>query len=133
MNKLPNLISHDIPEIYYECKKHFGVNWSDVIITYYPHIYAEKDINDFKLVHELQHISQQEKYGVKEWWARYFQDKDFRLSQELEAYRQESAFIMDKVKDREYRFKLLTQIAKDLSSSVYGEMIDFERARKLLK
>ena len=125
-------IDHTIPPIFYECEKHFGVKWENIIITYYPKIHAAKNISDIKLAHELTHITQQKDLGAKEWWALYFQDKDFRFKQELEAYRQEVAYVIENVGDRNERYRIITRIAKDLSGSMYGNLVSFDEARKLL-
>jgi hypothetical protein len=126
-------IKHEIPDIFVDCAKHFGVKWEDVIITYYPYIYSPVSITEAKYYHEATHILQQKEYGVKEWWARYFQDKEFRLSQEVEAYKNEKAFIQENIKNREERFKLTIQIYRDLSGSTYGNLVTYEEAKKLLE
>lgn len=131
---MDNIITNEIPDIFYQCKDRFGVEWGDVIITYYPKIHTPIQLTEAKLVHELTHLKQQEEYigGVKDWWARYLQDDEFRLSQELEAYRQEVVWIMENIRDRSKRYFLIRQIRKDLSSSIYGGLVSFEEATKLL-
>lgn len=127
-----NIVSNEIPDIFYALKNKFGIEWSNVIISYYPKIYSKNSFNEIKMIHELTHLKQQEDYGVKEWWARYLQDDTFRLEQELEAYRNETIFILENVTDRNESYKLRSTICHDLSSPMYGNLISLEEARKLL-
>lgn len=127
------MLIHNKPAIYDVLKDKFGVNWDDgIIITYAPDIYCKFPLTEFKVEHEITHITQQEKYGVDEWWNRYLIDVEFRLSQEIEAYLNEARLIKKKVKDRNKRFLYIQQISKDLSSSIYGNIISYEQASKLL-
>lgn len=124
------------PKIYKKLHKQFGVNWNDgIIITYAPNIYwiGGDKLPEEKIVHENTHIRQQLRAGVDIWWDMYCNDEKFRLSQELEAYTNEVAFIKSKIKDKNKRFKLIHQICLDISSSIYGNIISYEEALKLFK
>lgn len=125
-------VNHTIPPIYQRAKKQFGVTWDmGVIFTYGDQIYSKNDINEFKMVHEKVHIKQQEKIGKDIWWDKYFADKEFRLSQELEAYKAEAKEIQ-KVPNRRIRFQMIEQIARDISSKFYGNIISFDEAFEIL-
>jgi hypothetical protein len=126
-------LSHDIPAIYHKCHEKFGVNWSKgVIITYGDTVYCKYDLGQDKIVHESTHIKQQEKIDKDEWWNKYLEDKDFRLSQEVEAYRNEAKFIRKSIKDRNSQARLLHQIYIDLSSSIYGNICTFNEAKNFI-
>ena len=84
------------------------------------------------LVHELKHIAQQGE-NPKDWWQRYLRDKDFRLSQELEANREQYKFICKIFKDRNARARALLKIANNLSGAVYGNLISSREAMELIK
>ncbi len=84
------------------------------------------------MIHEAIHIRQQGK-NPKEWWNRYILDKSFRLSQELEANREQYKFICKLTKDREKRNKALIAMARNVSGEVYGKLISFSRAYKEIK
>lgn len=132
----PNIISHIVPDIYFQLKERFGVNWDDIIIAYYPHIHIAKGniITESKYIHELTHIHQQSKFkgGAKDWFAQYIQDKKFRLTQELEAYKNEIMFINQNIKDRNERYRLIRKIIIDLSSPMYDLGINYEQSKLLL-
>lgn len=119
-------LSNRIPPIYFTLKKKFNVNWDKgVIITYGDTVYCKYPLSDDLIVHEQTHIKQQLDYGVEKWWDRYLIDKDFRLSQELEAYKNQANFLKGN-KER------IEKILKDISSSMYGNMITYEEARQLI-
>lgn len=100
--------------------------YGDVI--YNPH---KLNIPDHLKIHELVHSRQQK--DPKEWWNKYLKNKDFRLSQELEAYQNQYKFAKQWIKDRNVLARFLYQIASDLSSQLYGNIIDFTEAQKQIK
>lgn len=125
-------IKHTKPEIYERCKKAFGVDWDrGIIITYGDTVYCKNNIPDHLEVHEATHIEQQRKYGVEEWWNRYFIDDEFRFSQEIEAYKNQVAFIRGNY-NRQQRRSLEKQICKSMSR-LYGGMCTKEEAKEILK
>ena len=79
--------------------------------------------------HEKTHLRQQNIIGVDNWVSLYLRDKDFRLKQELEAYRYQLTCIKDKNK----RSKSQTEFIKILASDMYGNMVTEEEAKNLLK
>ena len=100
--------------------------WGDIL--YNPH---KLEIADHLKIHELTHSRQQIVPEV--WWKRYLEDKDFRLSQELEAYQEQYKFAKNWIKDRNLLSRFLWAIARDLSSELYGNIIEFEEAKKQIK
>ena len=127
-------LSKEKPPIYQKCVDKFGIDWEKgIIFTYGDTIHCKYDLTPDKIVHEKTHIKQQEEYGRDKWWDRYFEDVEFRLSQEIEAYKNEANFIKKNIKDRNSQFKLIHGIAKDLSSSIYGNIITYSEALKLVR
>jgi len=94
----------------------------ETIFTNYP-------LTPDLLVHELQHLIQQKKVGLKEWVYDFLHLPDRRLLYEVEAYKCQLLFI----KDREKRNKMRIESAKNLSSDLYGNIATYEEAFKLLK
>ena len=84
------------------------------------------------MIHEAVHVAQQGK-NPKSWWNKYILDKDFRLSQELEANREQYKFICKITKDREKRNKALVAMAKNMSGEVYNVNISFQEAYQKIK
>jgi len=125
--------STQIPNIYYKLRDAFGIKWSnEIIITYGDTVYCERDIDEAKKVHEATHVSQQSNCDPDEWYDKYINNVDFRLSQEIEAYKNEIKFYKKKIKDRNLRYLCCEQVYRDISSSIYGNMISYSEAKKLL-
>ncbi len=124
-------LSNRKPDIYEKCKRVFGVDWDrGVIITYGDTVYCKVPISDALIVHEQTHIDQQKAYGVEAWWDRYFVDVEFRLSQEVEAYRNQVKYMREHCPRAERR-RLLALIYKDMAR-MYGGMCTEEEAERLL-
>lgn len=124
-------ITHEKPEIYETLRAKFGIDWNKgIIITYKGNIYCKTDISEDLVVHESVHIKQQSE--DPEWWDKYLADINFRLAQEVEAYRAQYNFIKENY-DRNTRRNALKRIASDLSSSIYGNIISFEDAKNIIK
>lgn len=121
------------PPIYEECVKIFDVSWNKgTIFTYGDTIYCKYKLNNQKLAHEKTHVKQQLQYGISEWWARYFTDKEFRLNQEVEAYINEVNYIKFNERNLIKKRELLDKITNDLASSMYGNLVTFEEAKLLI-
>jgi len=77
------------------------------------------------MVHEEVHVKQQGN-DPEGWWKKYLADPQFRLSQEIPAYRaQWKATLRGNEKDK---LGMLRIFARDLSSEIYGNVISFEEA-----
>lgn len=108
---------------------------SNTVYTYGDVIYAPEV--EFRLPpdlieHERTHFVQQAN-DPESWWDRYLKDPEFRFNQELSAYRNQYRFYCRMVKDRNRTFKFLTVLARDLSSDLYGNVVDFFSATRLIK
>lgn len=82
------------------------------------------------MVHEETHEKQQK--DPKAWWERYLKDADFRLSQELPAYRNQYQWQKNRL-GRDKAIFLLKAIAEDLSGEMYGNIISFQKAFEMIK
>lgn len=106
----------------------------NVVFTYGDTIYAASNVireMPFHLVaHELTHVFQQLKMGKDKWWDKYLKSNKFRLEQETEAYRQQ--YKVAKNKSDITGAYVLEKVAKDLSGDLYGNIISFEKAKKLI-
>ena len=119
------------PPNYAEIQQHFpNANFDKgTLFTYGDTCYC-KDISPVMIVHEQTHAKQQ--VNPKEWWDRYFTDINFRLSQEVEAYKNQWKWIKENIKDRNKRFKMLCAICDDLSGKLYNNMVSWSEAKRLI-
>jgi hypothetical protein len=128
-------ISHSPPPCYEEAKKKFGVNFfrDRVVFTYGDTIHFYKgNIDPDLIAHESVHIKQHAAYsgGPEAWWRKYLDDGDFRLSQELEAYRAQYEYILKYYKKKTH-FDHLHFYAKSLCT-IYGLKMTIEDAMNLI-
>lgn len=73
---------------------------------------------------------------IEGWWRRYIEDPGFRLHEEIPAHvAQYRAFCVNHTKGnaRNQRRLYLHYVAKGLSSPLYGSLIHYDNARKLIK
>jgi hypothetical protein len=124
--------SHEKPPIYEKCHQIFGVNWDDgMVFTYGDTVYSKGIIPKDLEAHEGTHIKQQAEMGKDVWWERYFVDKDFRLSQEIEAYKNQIIYLNENC-NRSYRKMIMKHIYKSMVK-LYGDMCpNEEEARRLI-
>jgi len=123
------IISTRIPPIYFKCKEVFGVNWDfGIAITYGDTVYSKNPIPLHIRAHEQVHIEQQAIKGAKEWWDRYLVEKEFRLSQEIPAYKAQAEYI--KAHNKGW-MPQIRKLAADMES-MYGGMITYKEALNLL-
>lgn len=111
-----------------EYKKQFAVT-SGTIFAGGDSIYTDYKLTEDLLVHELVHLRQQAKHGLLEWVHDFLEYPEFRLKQEVEAYREQ----LKSIKDRNHRNTVRLESAKNLSSSLYGNIISYDDALKALK
>lgn len=111
-----------------EYKKHFEIT-KDTIFACLPDIYCDGHLTEDLLVHELVHLRQQEQIGLKEWVYDFLYDPEKRLEYEVEAYREQ----LKSIKDRNHRTRAYFTAARQLSSPLYGSIISYADALKILK
>lgn len=102
----------------------------NIAFTYGDTIYAKRDLSFGLVAHEIIHIIQQKNIGKDIWWRRFLNDFLFRLEQEVEAYRNQ--YRVYKLNDPVGAEVELERIAQDLSGKMYGNIVDFDRAKELI-
>ena len=110
-----------------EYSRHFDIT-PKTIFAYDHKIYSNGNLPEHLIVHEQTHHKQQDKYGLDNWVEKYLNDNKFRLLMEIEAYQTQ----LKSIKDRNTRVKVAMESAKNLSSSLYGNIIDYKEALKVL-
>lgn len=127
-------VVNKFPPNYDEICKHIPAVQQNqaIVFTYGKTIYSPAGVESRPdlMVHEQVHVKRQAK--PKEWWSKYLTDIDFRLQEELVAYRAQYEYML-KHYDRAERRRILKSIAKDLSGSMYGKMVTKEQAMTLIK
>jgi len=83
--------------------------------------------------HENVHSQVQLLMGVEEWWDHYLKNVDFRFGQEVPAHHAEYKHYCALNKNPRMRENMLKFIAERLSGTLYGEMVSFEEARRLVR
>jgi hypothetical protein len=123
--------SSEKPPVLDRCEKEFGVKWEKgIIITYGDTVHSIGALSQDLVVHEATHVKQQEAMGKDKWWDKYFEDKEFRLSQEVEAYRNQYQFIRDNY-SRPIRRTSLKRLATHMTT-LYAGMCTYDEAVELL-
>lgn len=122
------------PPMYDICEKYFGASWDKGTIFAYGDVVHAKDISFVTpdaYAHEAVHMRQQEIYGDKDaWWDRYLRDDKFRSNQEVEAYKAQLAYALEKY-TRNHRRALKKHIYASLAG-LSGGFISYAEAEKLL-
>lgn len=123
--------SPEKPPIYDRCVRQFGVDWDrGVIITYGDTIHCKYQLPPHRKIHEQVHVRQQTRMGKEKWWDQYFSDPAFRLTQEVEAYKAEIAWVnenFNRETRREHKKEVLHAMAH-----IYGNMCTKDDAEQLL-
>ncbi len=106
-----------------------------MLFTYGDTIYNPNNgnISPDMLIHEEMHCEQQKKDGPEFWWKKYLLDAQFRLSQELEAYKHQYCCMTKIVKDRNALCRFLILYARHLSDPAYGKLIPYHEALELIR
>lgn len=110
-----------------EYKKHFDIT-KRTVFALGEDIYTDYPLSKDLLVHELVHLRQQAEVGIKEWVYDFLYTPSLRLKYELEAYKEQ---IMS-IKDRNQRARVWLESSRTISSSLYGNMITYEEAKRQL-
>ena len=106
------------------------------VFTYDKKLYCPTEdalIPRHLMAHEEVHVDQQDLLGVDRWWELYLTDPQFRIAQELSAYRaQYQDFCMYQTNHmKQYGF--LLELAKWLSGPMYGNAISFANACMMIR
>ena len=122
------------PPNYDEIAKKFDLSGRDVVFAFGDVLYnpSGNKVPSDLMVHEETHGKQQ-KNEVMKWWEKYLKNKEFRLSQEIEAYQNQYQYFKEHCRSSLVLVKYLDFLAKELSSEMYGNMISYEKALQLIK
>lgn len=128
-------VIHAFPPNYEEICKVFPIaGIKTIVFTYGDILYRpgrSGAVPGHLKTHERTHEKQQGNDPAG-WWAKYLVDKDFRLSQEVEAYRRQYRYFISTNHNIKEQVVFLDRIADDLSSEIYGNMVTKEEAKKLI-
>lgn len=108
-------------------KEVFDTN-EHTIFAYDKVIYCDHELPEHLQVHERRHLMRQQKIGVDEWVEKYLTDIQFRLNEEVIAYKEQ----LESVKNRDARHRLRIKCANDLASPLYGNIVTLQKAMELL-
>lgn len=100
----------------------------DVAFPYNGFIYSNKELEPILEEHERVHFKQQEEIGADEWEEKYLTNPQFRIKMEVEAYNHQLTLC-----PKEYREGMRTNIAKVLSSPIYGNVVTYREVLGMLK
>jgi hypothetical protein len=128
-------IVYDYPPNYERIKDAFSIEGNPgVIFTYGDTLYVpggERISIDKPLQrHEETHSRQQKKMGIDEWWDMFLSDRNFRLSQELEAYREQYRAMAGMPAHQVAGY--LTHISRSLSGEMYGNLMTEQEAVQVI-
>lgn len=128
-------ILNELPPNYEEVAKVFDIRGRrGIVFTYGDTVYVpfkKGSIPDHLKVHERTH-SKQQGNDPAGWWNKYIRYPQFRLEQEIEAYRNQYLFFKARNHNIGEQRNFLSRIAADLSSGMYGTVIGFEEARRAI-
>lgn len=126
------------PPNYQDLKKLFpNIDFFDknanTVITLGDTIHSNKRLRNDMLVHEIAHIIQQKHFkgGVDEWIRLCEKNRDYFLEIELEAYQAQYLYLSHVCDARSINDEL-DRLARDLSGPIYGYLVDFDTAKKLI-
>lgn len=129
----PIITSDKYPPNIDEIRQHLELTGDEVFcygnVIHNP---AGKALTPDLINHEMIHMQQQSN-GAEAWWKLYLEDKLFRTSQEIPAFQVQFQTAKQHIKDRERLHRYLVQLAKNLSSDVYGKVISFGEAYRSIK
>lgn len=126
-------VINEYPPNYKKIKEKFpNLEERKPIFSYGGKIYNpfEVEVTPDLQVHEQVHKAQQEK--MKNWWDKYLEDDNFRLTQEVEAYGAQYKLIKDMMPVRVSSW-FLDKFAEALSSHLYGNIISHSQAHTKLR
>lgn len=99
------------------------------VFTYAPKIYnpTEALLPPHLIAHEKVHLEQQGD-NPKKWWKRFIADPEFRMQEELEAYRVQYQYFCRNIPNRMKRYDFLRELGLLISGPMYGNQISLQDA-----
>ena len=117
-----------------ELDSKFNIRGKPIIFTYGDIIYNPLNVfvSPELMSHEEVHSVRQtnDRASIELWWEKYLIDPEFRLNEEVLAHRAEFKKYCETHKDRNNQNLFLNGISQRLSSSMYGNMLTVNKARK---
>lgn len=107
-----------------EFKAQFAIQEDAVAFPYKGKIYSNQGLSAELVEHEKVHFKQQDEMGADEWVKEYLANPNFRVKMEVEAYRHQLSLH----KDKNMKEAIRIQIAKVLSSPMYGNVLTYKEA-----
>lgn len=106
----------------------------DVLFMYNRTLHNPHKIKllDHVIIHETVH-SYQQNGKPEEWYEYYFNNTEFRMCQEVEAYGMQYAYILEKVKHKNVREGLLFQLVGKLTDPIYEFNLNHMQAELKIK
>ena len=101
--------------------------YGDTIYAPFIHGVLSQDLIAHEEVHE-----KQQNGDPMGWWKHYIDDKNFRLHEEVQAYRAQYK-VFRKRRDRNKIALFVHALARDLSGPMYGHIIDLQEAIRLIR
>lgn len=122
----------EYPPNYGQIQTHFKPSHS-MVFTYGDTCYVPNSapLPEHLKVHEAIHAQQQT--DPEAWWAKFCSDPKFQLEQELEAYRAQYHFVESYTRNKRKLYTFLINLALDLSSHNYGNIVSRHQASLLIK
>jgi hypothetical protein len=119
------------PPNYQQINTAFKVRGKPVIFCFGAQIYNPMRINVSPALHAHESVhSAQQGSDPRVWWDRYIADKAFRLEQEIPAHQAEVRHWADNCGG--VSEPCIAEIAERLSSPLYGNIIDYPAAYRLM-
>jgi len=97
-----------------------------------PDLFAHEEVHERQQRDILALSLNRPTNGPAEWWDRYIADPEFRLDQEVEAYRAQYKFAQENY-GRDQRRALLKHISKALAGPMYGYLMSPDEARRTIQ
>lgn len=121
-------VKEEFPPNYAEIAARFDLTGIQPVFAYGEVLYNpySAHLDEHLLVHEEAHSKRQQGW-VEEWWDMYLESDDFRLLEEVIAYRAQYDWYKSRY-DKRSAGKLLIALATDLSSDMYGNICSFTDA-----
>lgn len=93
-----------------------------VIFAYGEDIYnpAGNTLPKAIVAHEYKHCARQFLFGADEWWKQYIADSEFRYNEELLGHVAEFKQRLHNIRDRNVRYKTLSETAIRLTARLYN-------------
>lgn len=129
VSQLPEFVQMCVDKIW----KEYGIpkNKTHIMFTFHDAIYTLNTMPQDWYVHECVHFVRQgsgkDLELAKQWWSRYATEPAFRLEEELLAYKEQYQFITRRA-NKSVAFEHAKSLAQTLSSPMYGNLINFQRA-----